>query len=314
MTSIGLIILLSLFLISCQDTNQSISLYSPSKSIQLQFNLTDLGEPYYSVDFKNNPLIEKSLLGFEVDDNLNFSSRMKVIEVEENSVRDTWSMVWGENEYVYNNYNEVQILMESLDLSKNKLSVIFRVYDDGVSFRYKFPKTLDNSEVIIVEENTEFNLKKDHEVWWIPADWESYEHLYNHTKLSEIDAIEYGKKASLNASHIPYNAVSTPVTMKTNSGVYLSIHEANLRNYSGMTLQVDTLNLTMKSKLVSSDLLGYSAKVETPFKTPWRTIQIADNSTKLVDSNLIINLNEPNQLADISWFSPMKYVGIWWEM
>jgi hypothetical protein len=168
--------------------------------------------------------------------------------------------------------------------------------------------------VLISEENTEFKLTGDHKVWWIPGDWDIYEHLYNTTKFSEIDALSKANHPNLGQTYIPINAVNTPVTMKTSTGLNLSFHEASLVDYSGMTLKVDTENLMMKSVLVGSENTAYKVKRTIPFETPWRTIQIAKKGGDLIESKLIVNLNEPNKLGDVSWFKPMKYTGIWWEM
>src|SRR5690606_28454565 len=156
-------------------------------------------------------------------------------------------------------------------------------------------------------------LTGDHETWWMPGDWDSYEHLYNHTNISEINALALGDPG-LNQSTIMANAVHTPFTMKSKDDVYISIHEANLTDYAGMTLLVDTANLVLKSGLVNSERLGYAVKRTVPFQTPWRTIQLADKPGDLIASKLILNLNESNKLGDVSWIKPMKYDGIWWEM
>ena len=168
--------------------------------------------------------------------------------------------------------------------------------------------------LVIMDENTEFQLTGDHTAWWIPGDWDSYEHLYKTTRVSGINAIKMADTRNLIQSYIPENAVNTPVTMRTSTGLHLSFHEANLTDYAGMTLKVDTGTLKLTSRLVGSERLGYKVKRALPFNTPWRTIQIAEKATGLIDSKLILNLNEPDKIDDISWFRPMKYVGIWWEM
>ncbi len=223
-------------------------------------------------------------------------------------------MPWGEQTIVKDNYNELTFnLKEKSELGRN-LNICFRVYNDGLGFRYEIPTMEGVTEILITDENTEFNLTGDHKVWWIPGDWDIYEHLYNETPFSEIDALSKRDHPNLNASYIPENAVNTPVTMKSNTGLYLSFHEADLTNYAGMTLKVDPNNLKMQSELVGSERLGGKAKVSLPFNTPWRTIQIAERAGDLIESNLIINLNDPNAIGDVSYFTPMKYVGIWWEM
>uniref|UniRef100_UPI003AA81073 glycoside hydrolase family 97 protein n=1 Tax=Winogradskyella sediminis TaxID=1382466 RepID=UPI003AA81073 len=182
-------------------------------------------------------------------------------------------------------------------------------------FRYEFPEQANlTGDVFITEEHTEFNLTEDYKTFWIPGDWDIYEHLYNTTKLSEIDALKLANHKNLAQTYIPENAVNTPVTMVGSDGTHLSFHEAALVDYSGMTLKVDTENLDLKSNLVGSENRDYKVKKTMPFNTPWRTIQITDNAPDLIESKLIVNLNEPNKLGDVSWFKPMKYTGVWWEM
>ncbi|WP_374959470.1 glycoside hydrolase family 97 catalytic domain-containing protein, partial [Gilvibacter sp.] len=176
------------------------------------------------------------------------------------------------------------------------------------------PEQEHMKEVLLLDENTEFALTGDHKVWWLPGDWDIYEQLYTNSKFSEIDAISMRDHPALVATYIPENAVNTPVTMKTDSGLYLSFHEADLTNYSGMTLKVDTQTYKMTSELVGSERLGGKAKLTVPFNTPWRTLQVGESAGDLIESNLIVNLNEPNEIGDVSYFTPMKYVGIWWEM
>lgn len=223
-------------------------------------------------------------------------------------------MPWGEQRIVNNHYNETFIALRETEAPQRKINLYFRAYDDGIAFRYEFPEQEGIDTLIITEENTQFQLTEDATVWWIPGDWDSYEHLYNSTPFSKINAIAKRNHPNLNASYIPENAVNTPVTMKLQSGVHLAFHEAGLLNYSGMTLKVDPLKLSMQSKLVGSDRLGYKVKRALPFKTPWRSVHIADKAADLITSRLIENLNEPNKLGDVSWFKPKKYVGIWWEM
>lgn len=304
--------LLSLILISCDA--KSSELQSPDKNITVKFHLSAEGKFFYTVAFKEKAIIDTSYVGFDFKDapslNKGFVATIKDLE----RVEDTWQMPWGEQLNVVNNYNQVTVaLQEKLDLQR-KVNIVFRVYNDGIGFRYEFPEQENLKEVFITEENTEFNLTEDYKTFWIPGDWDIYEHLYSTTKLSEIDAKSYIQRTNLAQSYIPENAVSTPVTMVGKDGTHLSFHEAALVDYSGMTLKVDTENLALKSHLVGSRNQDYKVKRTTPFHTPWRSVHITDNAPALIESNLIVNLNEPNQLGDVSWFTPMKYTGVWWEM
>jgi len=306
------LLLVAFFAINSSTQGQSLIQSSPSGKIQIDFSISSEGGPAYKVLYNNKAVIDSSTIGFEFKDQTPLHKNLEVIDSKKSSFSEKWEMVWGEQDSVENNYNELAISLMEREEPNRKFNVVFKVYDDGVGFRFEFPEQKNMEDVIITDENTEFQLTGDHKSWWIPGDWEIYEHLYNTTLVSEIDAIsERGKK--LAQTYIPYNAVNTPVTMKTSDGLYLSFHEANLTNYSGMTLKVDNEKLTLTSKLVDSES-GYKVKTKTPFFTPWRTIQIAERAGDLIESKLIVNLNEPNTLKDVSWIEPMKYVGIWWEM
>ncbi|GAA3610578.1 glycoside hydrolase family 97 protein [Flavivirga amylovorans] len=301
-------------LFSCSEKTNKTTIASPDKQIKVHFFLSKKNEPSYTVHFKNETIIDSSKMGFELKDALALNSNFKIVNTQESTTDETWDMVWGEDAQVRNHYNELKIELEETSELKRRLNIIFKVYDDGLGFRYEFPEQENLTNVIITDENTEFNLTEDHKTWWIPGDWDIYEYLYNTTKFSEIDALKhYEPGAHLGQTYVPENAVNTPVTMKTNSGVYLSFHEADLTNYAGMTLAVDTTDLKMTSELVGNDE-NIKVKRQTPFETPWRTIQISDSPGGLIESKLIVNLNEPNTVDDMSYFKPTKYVGIWWDM
>ncbi len=311
------LVLFTLFLvglISCEKEQMSLMVTSPNGSNEIIFNLSKAGHPNYLVTHNNKKVIDTSYMSFDIKDLPALKGDFKIVNSTTATVDETWQLPWGEQIDVRNNYNELIVKLEEQSETKRKLNIHFKVYDDGVGFRYEFPKQDNFDEVLITDENTEFNLVGDHKVWWIPGDWDLYEHLYNETSFSKIDALSKQKNPNLNATYIPENAVNTPVTMKTDDGLYLSFHEADLTNYAGMTLKVDTENLSMVSELVGSDRLEGKAKIKLPFNTPWRTIQIADKAGDLIESKMILNLNDPNAIGDVSYFTPMKYVGIWWEM
>ena len=309
------LIVVCVLAISCskKEENQTI-LSSPDSTIKVEFNLNSNGEPIYQVTHKNEEVIKTSTLGFDLKDAASLKGNFEIINAASSSFNETWQMPWGEQSEVVNNYNELKIELQETSKLKRKLTIVFKVYNDGIGFRYEFPEQENLSEVFITNENTQFNLTGDHKVWWIPGDWDIYEHLYNTTMFSEIDAKAKAEHVNLAQTSIPENAVNTPVTMKTKSGLHLSFHEASLVDYSGMTLKVETNNLSMVSNLVGSDNTDYKVKRTVPFHTPWRTIQIAEKAGDLIESKLIVNLNEPNKLEDVSWFKPTKYTGIWWEM
>lgn len=301
---------------ACQTKKENLmsTVFSPNRKINVEFFLKPDGQPAYLVRKDGTTVIDTSILGFEFKDVKALGEGMKILKTEGQTINETWDMPWGEKRYVENQYNELKIFLQEKERPGRKLNVIFRIFDDGLGFRYEFPEQEEMDTVIITDENTQFNLSGDHKVWWQPGDWDIYEHLYNTTKFTEIDALSKRNHPGLAQTYIPENTVNTPVTMKTKDGLYLSFHEANLTDYAGMTLKIDKDNLLMQSELVGSGRTGYKVKRTVPFKTPWRTIQISETAGGLIESDLIVNLNEPNKLGDVSWFTPMKYVGIWWEM
>ena len=288
-------------------------LSSPSGNLTINFFLTSSRQPAYQILFKGKKAVDTSLLGFELKDQPALKGNFKVINTRTRTKNETWAMPWGEQAEVVNNYNQIVVELQEENDLKRLLHITFRVYDDGVGFRYSFPTQDNMKEVIITQENTGFKLTGDHQSWWTPGDWDSYEHVYNATRISKINAPAKGDP-TLAFTSIPENSVHTPFTMKTAEGVYLSIHEANLTDYASMTLAVDTTHLSLSSSLVKSDRYGFAVKRTTPFETPWRTIQVADKAGDLIASKLVLNLNEPNKLGDVGYIQPMKYNGIWWEM
>ncbi|MCI5082457.1 MAG: glycoside hydrolase family 97 protein [Saprospiraceae bacterium] len=299
---------------ACEQEPSKVTVSSPEQQNQIEFLLTATGQPAYRVLHNNEVVIDTSTLGFDFQGHPTLSGNFKIINTTTNNKDETWTMPWGEQTEVRNHYNELSVALQEQTTSARKLILHFRAYDDGIAFRYELPAQSGIDSLIVMDEHTQFQLTGDHTCWWIPGDWDIYEHLYTTSKFSEIDATTKRNHPNLGQTYIPQNAVNTPVTMRSSNGLHLSFHEANLTNYAGMTLKVDGDQLQMTSELVGSDRFGFKAKIPLPFRTPWRTIQIADQATDLIDSKLIVNLNEPNKLGDVSWFEPKKYVGIWWEM
>ncbi|TCP25846.1 glycosyl hydrolase family 97 [Tenacibaculum skagerrakense] len=309
-----LFICFSIGFISCQKEVVEKSISSPNSAIAIQFDINESGQPLYQVSFNGKAIVKPSVLGFDLKGQDALNKNFTIVKTSTRSFNETWQMPWGEQLDVVNNYNELKVELEEDSELKRKLNIVFRAFDDGIGFRYEFPEQENLKEVFITEEHTNFNLTEDYKTFWIPGDWDIYEHLYSTTKLSEIDTENYKVNSALAQTSIPNKAVNTPVTMVGSDGTHLSFHEAALLNYSGMTLGVDTENLSLKSVLVGSDNQDYKVKQTVPFNTPWRTIQITKSAPELIESNLIVNLNEPNKLGDVSWFTPMKYTGVWWEM
>lgn len=301
-------------LFSCDKQASTLTVSSPDTSNTVNFILSDDGRPGYLVLHNQETVIDTSYMSFEFKDLPDLGSNFEILNTASSSTDETWDMPWGEQLEVWNHYNELIVSLQERSEPARKLNIHFRAFDDGVGFRYEFPEQENVEDILITDENTEFNLTGNHQVWWMPGDWDNYEHLYNETSFSAIDALSKRDHPDLNATYIPENAVNTPVTMKTEDGLYLSFHEADLTDYAGMTLKVDASSLKMASELVGSEILGGKAKVELPFKTPWRTLQIAEKAGDLIESKMILNLNDPNTLGEVDYFTPMKYVGIWWEM
>ncbi|MGB3777329.1 MAG: glycoside hydrolase family 97 N-terminal domain-containing protein, partial [Tunicatimonas sp.] len=306
--------LLGLAACTPSSSEKMATLESPSLINTINFSLNPEGTPTYTVTHRGDTVIQPSTLGFEFQGQPALSAGLEVIDTETNSADETWEMPWGEQREVRNHYHELRVHLQETAAPNRRLDVIFRAYDDGVAFRYHFLEQDGVDSLIITDERTQFALTGDHRCWWMPGDWDIYEHLFNTTAFTDIDALAKRDHPDLNASYIPENAVNTPITMRTADGLHLSFHEAALVDYADMTLRIDPENLRMESGLVGSDRLGYKVKRALPFSTPWRTVQISDDAAGLIESKLIVNLNEPNKLGDVAWFTPMKYVGIWWEM
>lgn len=312
--NIGFLTAFLIFLSCSEKKGQADFVFSPDGNISVCFELNETEAPTYSVTFGEDTIVDRSSLGFSLEGQQALKNNFEIVNTSITSFSENWEMPWGEQLIVENNYNELKVELEEKSNLNRKLNIVFRVYNDGLGFRYEFPEQDNLKEAMITEEHTQFNLTEDYTTFWIPGDWDIYEHLYSTTKLSEIDALSYANHPSLAQTYIPENAVNTPVTMVGSNGLHLSIHEAALIDYSGMTLKIDTQNLSFESALVGSENTTFKVKRSLPFNTPWRSLQITNNAPSLIESNLIVNLNEPNKLGDVSWFEPMKYTGVWWEM
>ena len=288
-------------------------MYSPSKNIKVTFNINKKGQPTYQVNYKNNPVVLPSIMGLSIKDANNLTNDFEVTKTETLSFSESWQPVLGEQSSILNKYNQTRIFLNQKD-TNNKLNIVFKIYDEGVAFRYEFP--LDNTVkyFTISNENTQFNLTGDHTVFWIPGDYDSQEYAYNKTKISDIDnsKIDLNNGVGLKSITSQYR-VQSPLMLKSSDGLYINIFEAAVVNYPIMHLDVDVKNFQFTSNLVPN-ALGDKAYLRTPSVSPWRTIMVSDDARDIVSSKMILNLNEPNKIEDTSWIKPMKYVGIWWEM
>jgi alpha-glucosidase len=294
----ALVLLLQLFT-QCKQDEESLYVSSPDGEITVTLTL-EKGVPYYQVNRSGKIIVKASKLGFTFKEASPMNQNLTDIGIQKSSFDETWIQPWGEIKEIRNHYNELRVQLEETTENPRKMNLIFRVYDYGLGYRYELPKQDYLNDFQIMDELTEFAMTEDHQAWWIPAyQKERYEYLYKKSPISLIpnDTI---------------HAVHTPLTIETADGLFMSIHEANLTDYASMTL-AGFENNTLSCDLVPwSD--GVKVKASTPLRTPWRTIQIAENAGDLITSYLILNLNEPNKLGDVSWIKPGKYNGIWWGM
>jgi alpha-glucosidase len=278
-----------------RDPSVSVAATSPDGVLSVSVSVTGEGRPEYSVSRFGRLVIAPSRLGFLLTDAAKLERNFTITAEAPTQHDDTWEQPWGERRFIRNHYTQLRVhLSERGDLER-RIDVVFRIYDDGVGFRYEFPDQPNLKAVKIGDELTEFAVADPGTAWWIPAfEWNREEYLYNRTR---IDAV---------------GVAQTPLTVRSDDGLHISIHEAALTNYSGMNLR--RVEGGRFKAALTPGLSNAAVELATPFTTPWRTLQIADRAGALVESSLILNLNEPNALGDVSWFRPMKYVGIWWEM
>jgi glucan 1,4-alpha-glucosidase len=307
------ILMAVLFFVQYAVSPQVFNISSPGNKISLTFEV-DNGVPSYSVKYIDQEIIKKSILGFELENNTSLKDNF-VIESSDNKSRDTiWTQVWGEERTVRDNHNELTIRLVENKENPKKLNIVFRVFDDGIGFRYEFPEQEHLQYFVINKEVTQFALTGDHKTFWIPGDFDSQEYTYSTTRLSEVDASRGETVKEISVRTLTSSSlVQTPLMMKTNEGIYINIHEASLLDYPVMHLEADKSSFILTSQL-TPDPLGNKAYLQTPAVTPWRTIIISNKAEDILSSRLILNLNEPNNIEDASWITPMKYVGIWWEM
>lgn len=267
---------------------------SPNGIVTVSFMLQD-GAPYYQITRFGREVINPSRLGFILEDAPPLAEGFHVASCDTSHFDEIWTQPWGEKKEIRNSYNELRINLVEIPAAKRTMAIVFRVFDDGIGFRYEIPEQPSLNDIEILDELTEFALAGNHQAWWIGAYWwNRYEYLYQQSPISKIDTVH------------------TPLTIETEDGLYLSIHEAALTDFASMTLMRKDGNVLEADLVPWSD--GVKVKTSTPMFSPWRTVQIADTPGGLITSYLILNLNEPNKLGDVSWVKPGKYIGIWWEM
>ena len=312
-------ILFALMLLPMLAMAQTVK--SPNGNVSVKFSL-DNGRPVYEVSYKKRAVVKPSYLGLELAKTKHASKGMEetslmdgfvVAKTDTSTFDETWKPVWGETATIRNHYNELAVTLNQ-PATKRNIVIRFRVYNDGMGLRYEFPQQEELNYFVIKEEHTQFAMAGDHKAFWIPGDYDTQEYETVESKLSEIRGL---MKSAItpNSSQTTFSptGVQTSLQMKTDDGLYINIHEAACVNYATMHLNLDDKNMVFESWL-TPDAQGYKGYIQTPFNTPWRTVIVSDDARDMLSSNLILNLNEPCALDDVSWIRPIKYCGVWWDM
>ena len=310
-----LAILILAFHLSTLYAQPTISISSPDKAVLLTISSTSSGNVTYRITYKGKKVIEPSSPGFVFSKPQATLTTFTITATDSSVVDETWKPVWGEVSQIRNQYKQLALTLNDKGGSGISIRMRFRVFNDGVGFRYEFPQQSALTHFVIDDEKTQFTLAADHKTFWIPGDYDTNEYLYNTTKLSEVDpllAADKEKDIALK-SLIGADAIQSPVLFKTADGLYISLYEAALINYPVMHFRLDKKALRLTTQLVP-DAVGNKAYLQTPSQTPWRTIIVSDKATDLLASKLILNLNEPSTIVDPSWIKPQKFMGMWWEM
>ena len=308
-------------------------LKSPNGNFIMEFSVNSKGIPTYQLNFEDKEIIKPSQLGFEFKSKLsdiqfdsqtsiekekaqelaNFTSGFEILEVKNSTFDESWEPVWGEVSEIRNHYNEMEVVLNQ-KATDRKLIIRFRLFNDGLGFRYEFPTQKTLTYFVIKEEHTQFAMHGNHTAWWIPGDYDTQEYDYTESKLSEIKGL-FDTAVTSNASQKQFSktGVQTALMMKSSDGIYINLHEAALINYPAMSLDLDDKKLVFESHL-TPDTMGDKGYIQAPFNTPWRTIIASKDATVILNSKMTYNLNEPSKIKDTNWIKPTKYVGVWWEM
>ena len=286
---------------------------SPNGNVVVSFSLNKQGVPFYKISYKNKPVIKESSLGFLLKGSESLTENFKILDAQKTNFKETWQPVWGEETEILNHYNELLVSLEQTT-SLRKMNIRFRVYNEGVGFRYEFPQQKELTYFVISEELSQFAMAGDHIAWWIPGDYDTQEYDYTECKLSQIRE-QMPQAVIKNVCQTPFSptGVQTSLMMKSQDGLYINLHEAALVNYPCMHLNLDDKKFIFLSHL-TPDAQGNKGHLYTPYHTPWRTVMVSDDARDILASRLILNLNDPCALTDTSWIKPVKYIGVWWEM
>ena len=303
--------LLWLCLLGIQVAGEEIK--SPNANLTLTFTLQPGGVPTYRVTYKGRDVILSSKLGLELKNAPALTNGFSVTDSKTTTFDETWQPVWGEVKNIRNHYNELALTLTQAETGRF-ISIRFRVFDDGLGFRYEFPRQPNLSYFVIKEERTQFALTGDHKAFWLPGDYDTQEYSTVTSNLSQVRGL-MKSAVTPNASQTPFSdtGVQTPLMLKSKDGLYINIHEAALVDYSCMSLELDDKNFVLESHL-TPDAQGDKGYLQTPAVSPWRTLIVSDKAADILESKLVWNLNEPTRYKDVSWIKPIKYVGVWWEM
>ncbi len=290
------------------------NLRSPNGQFEMSFSLSSEGEPTYQLSYKNQPVIKPGKMGFELkNDKYHLLSSFTVTETKTSTFDETWEPVWGEEKEIRNHYNELAASLTQ-EVTEREMVIRFRLFDDGLGFRYEFPVQKNMGHFVIMKERSQFALTGDHTAFWISGDFDTQEYDYTESRLSEIRNLSADARQD-NASQTGFSptGVQTALMMKTDKGLYINLHEAALIDYSAMHLNLDDENMVFESFL-TPDAAGNKVNMITGGKTPWRTIIVSDDARDILASKMTYNLNEPCAIEDTSWIKPIKYIGVWWEL
>ena len=302
----------SLILLTLSLPASASEVTSPNGDIKVTFSLNGT-VPTYAVTFRGQEVIRPSRLGYELTNGENLLDGFSLRDEQTSTFDETWRPVWGESATIRNHYNQLLVRLTQAS-TERMMNICFRVYDDGVGFRYEFPQEGKLNYFVVKEERTEFAMTADHTAWWIAGDYDTQEYEYTRSRLSEIRGLFRGAvTGNLSQTQFSETGVQTSLQLKTDKGLYINLHEAALVDYPAMHLNLDEASLTFTSWL-TPDAQGNKGRLQTPCQSPWRTIIVTDDARRVLASDLILNLNDPCRLDDTSWIHPTKYIGVWWEM
>nr|WP_315205922.1 glycoside hydrolase family 97 protein [uncultured Flavobacterium sp.] len=293
---------------------QSQQLKSPNGKFVMEFSLQNDETPSYSLNYKNKAVVKPSKLGLELkNDKKSLLNDFTVVDTKTATFDENWKPVWGEVASIRNHYNELAVTLNQKETDR-QIVIRFRLFDDGLGFRYEFPSQKNLTYFVIKEERTQFAMTGDHTAFWIPGDYDTQEYDYTTSKLSEIRGLaEKAKTANVSQTSFSLTGVQTSLMLKTADGLYINLHEAALIDYSCMHLNLDDKTMVFESWL-TPDAKGDKGYMQAPNHSPWRTIIVSDDAREILASKMTLNLNDPNKIEDTSWIKPVKYVGVWWEM